>query len=193
MTSQSQRKRKEDTLPPTGVIDLPTKSGAGAYAHLKDVMGRFRTQSLFIEMKNEKYPAPFTLKDYDHKGALSMYRKYMEMADPTEYSTAIALLGGWRHWQLLASCDWFKPHIKRWRDELRVKFENDRYLEMKSVAETHKGTTQGIAATKWLADRYSSSVKPKRGRPSNAEKKTALQQETEESQLLAEEASRLGL
>ncbi|KKL61016.1 hypothetical protein LCGC14_2199550 [marine sediment metagenome] len=156
-------------------------------------MGRFRTQSLFVEMKNEKYPAPFTLKDYDHKGALSMYRKYMEMADPTEYSTAIALLGGWRHWQLLTQCDWFKPHIKRWRDELRVKFENDRYLEMKHVAETMGRTTQGIAATKWLADRYSTVTKPKRGRPSAAEKKTALQDETEEDRLLAEEATRLGL
>ncbi len=172
---------------------MPNKDGAGAYEHLKDVMGRFRTQSLFVEMKNDKYPAPFSLKDYDHRGSISMYRKYMELADPTEYSTAIALLGSWRHWQLLTTCEWFKPHIKRWRDELRVKFENDRYLEMKDVAQTHKGTPQGISATKWLAARYSSPVKSKRGRPSAAEKKTALQDETEESQLLAEEASRLGL
>ncbi len=190
MTTQSQPK---DERPLKGVTTLPTKTGAGAYAHLKDVMGRFRTQSLFVEMKNEKYPAPFTLKDYDHKGALSMYRKYMEMADPTEYSTAIALLGGWRHWQLLTQCDWFKPHIKRWRDELRVKFENDRYLEMKDVAESCKGTTQGISATKWLADRYSSPNKPKRGRPSAAEKKTALQEETEEEKLIAEEAERIAV
>lgn len=167
--------------------------GAAAYDHLKDSMGRFRTQSLFVEHKHDKYPAPFTLKDYDHNGGLSLYQRYMDTADPTEYSFAIAMFGSWRHWQVLTSTKWFAPTIKRWRDELSVKFESDRFQEMRDVAETCKGTPQGVQATKWLAERYSAVSKPQRGRPSKAEKASALKQETEEAKLLAEEAERLGL
>jgi len=175
---------------PKGTNSLPD---ADAYEALKDSMGRFRTQSLFVEMKHDKYPAPFTLKTYDHKGRMSMYRKYMEIGDPTEYSQAIGLLGSWKHWQLLCECAWFKPHINEWRDELKTKFESDRYREMSEVAETHKGTPQGVQATKWLAERYSKVEPPKRGRPSKAEKARKLKEMTEEDQLLNEEAERLGL
>jgi len=176
------------------VIDLNPPEGSAAYSHLKDKMGRLRTQSLFIEMKNPNYPAPFTLKDSDHKGAVSMYRKYMEIGDPTEYSTAIALLGGWRHWQVLTACEWFQPHISKWRSELQVKFESDRFQEMLEISSKQNGTPAGVAATKWLADRYSNQKNaPKRGRPSAAEKKAALKDESEEDRLLAEEAERMDL
>ena len=167
--------------------------GAVAYEDLKDVMGRFRTQSLFVENKLDKYPAPFTLKPYDHRGCISMYRKYMEIGDPTEYSQAIGLLGSWKHWQTLCAAPWFEPYITEWRDELKTKFESDRFREMSEVAETQKGTPQGVQATKWLAERYSKVESPKRGRPSKAEKKAALKQELEEDELLNEEAARLGL
>lgn len=181
------------TLPvPKGTNSLPD---ADAYASLKDSMGRPRTQSLFVEMKHDKYPAPFTLKPYDHRGRMSMYRKYMEIGDPTEYSQAIGLLGSWKHWNTLCASEWFKPYITEWRNELKTKFESDRYREMIKVAETCKGTPQGIQATKWLAERYSTdaATKPKRGRPSKAEKKAHLAQETAEDKQLLEEAERLGL
>jgi hypothetical protein len=170
-----------------------TKEGADAYDYLKDSMGRFRTQSLFVETKNEKYPAPFTLKDKEHKGALSMYRKYIEIGDPTEYTQAISLLGSWRHWEVLTSCAWFEPYISRWRAELKVKFESDRYQEMLEVSTSHKGTPQGTQATKWLADRYTTPTKSKRGRPSKEEKALHLKEASTEDQLLADEAERLGL
>ena len=175
---------------PTG-LNTKAKKGADAYEHLKDSQGRFRTQSLFYEMRSDKYPAPFTLKDKEHEGRMSMYEKYMEIGDPTEYRTAIALLGSWRHWQLLCSTQWFEPYISRWREELKVKFESDRYQEMIDTSINHAGTTVGIQATKWLADRYN--PKTKRGRPSKAEKVAALKEETGETKLLAEEAERLGL
>lgn len=122
-----------------------------------------------------------------------MYRKYMEIGDPTEYRIAVGLLGSWEHWSNLCECTWFKPYIEKWRNELAVKFESDRYQEMLDVAEKSKGTPQGVQATKWLAERYSTPTKPKRGRPSKAEKKAALKEATEEEQLLQEEANRLGL
>lgn len=122
-----------------------------------------------------------------------MYRKYMEIADPTEYSQAIALLGSWRHWEVLTACEWFQPYVERWRSELATKFESDRYHEMKDVAEKSKGTSAGIRATAWLAERYSPTEKPKRGRPSEDEKKARLKEEADEDKQLKEEAERLGL
>lgn len=179
------------------VTDINDQQDAGAaYTALKDTMGRFRTQSLFIEMRNPKYPSPFTLKDDDHKGATSMRMVYLDISDPTEYSTAIALLGpqGWRHWQILLQCEWFKPHVTRWRTELATKFESDRFQEMIAVAVGQNGTPAGVQATKWLADRYSSKgTAAKRGRPSKEEKANLLKEESAEDQLLAEEAERLGL
>ena len=179
------------TIPvPKGTNLLPD---ADAYAPLKDSLGRPRTQSLFVEYKHDKYPAPFTLKPYDHRGRMSMYRKYMEIGDPTEYSQAIGLLGSWEHWQTLCAAEWFKPFVEKWRAELKVKYESERYREMQEVADTCKGTPQGIQATRWLAERYSTPTAPKRGRPSKAEKKAALRRELEEDELLQEEALRLGL
>lgn len=122
-----------------------------------------------------------------------MYRLYMDAGDPTEYSQAIAMLGSWKHWQALTSSEWFQEIVNNWRDELKIKFESDRYREMKEVTETCKGTPQGVQATKWLAERYSCVEKPKRGRPSNAEKAKHLKQTSEEVSLLEEEAKRLGL
>ena len=183
------------SIAPTGLTDKEDnkKEGADAYEALKDSIGRFRTQSLFVEHLHPKYPAPFTLKDKPHKGRMSMYQKYMEIGDPTEYRTAIALLGTWRHWQVLTATDWFKPHVTRWRAELAVKLESDRFTEMLEVETSLKGTPTAIAATKWLADRYSTPIKPKRGRPSKTEKAKVLSDESQEDKLLLEEAERLGL
>lgn len=169
------------------------KDDAAAYETLKDSLGRFRTQSLFYESRHPKYPAPFTLKDYEHKGRMSMYQKYMEIGDPTEYRTAIALLGSWRHWQVLTSASWFQPHIERWRKELKIKFESDRYAEMLKIEESHTGTPMGLQATKWLAERYSDVPKKKRGRPTKAEVTANAKEESQEEKLLLEEAERLGL
>jgi hypothetical protein len=182
---------KSSSATPKKVADI--KDGADAYEHLKDSMGRFRTQSLFWEKRHTKYPAPFTLKDKDHKGRISMYRKYMEIGDPTEYRTALALLGSWRHWQALTSSDWFAEFIERWRAELQTKFESDRFQQMLDLEVSHKGTPLGAKATTWLAERYAQEKKPKRGRPSNAEKAKHLKTISEEDKLLNEEAQRLGL
>ena len=170
------------------VIEL---SGAEAFKSLKDTQGRFRTQSLFWEMRSDKYPAPFTLKNQAHKGRVSMYEKYMEYGDPTEYRFALAVLGSWRHWQALCSSQWFEPYISQWRAELKAKCESDRWAEMKEVAKNQAGTAQGVQATKWLAERYGGDKK--RGRPSKGEKTKVLKEELAEDALIKEEATRLGL
>ena len=159
------------------------------YEHLKDSMGRFRTLSLFVEHKLDSYPAPFTLKDYDHKGAMSMYLKYMEYSDPTEYSFALGMLGSWKHWELLTSSEWFSPYVTQWRKELKQKLAYERFKEMLEQAET-KGNIQ---ATKWLDEKYGLRPAPKRGRPSKAEKAAHLKEVEDEKALIREEAARLGI
>ena len=163
--------------------DKPT-----GYEHLKDSMGRFRTLSLFVEHKHDSYPAPFTLKDYNHKGAMSMYLKYMEYSDPTEYSFALGMLGSWKHWELLTSSEWFSPYVTQWRKELKQKLAYERFQEMLKAAD--KGN---IHASKWLDERFGVKPRSKRGRPSKAEKAAHLKEVADEKALIREEAERLGI
>jgi hypothetical protein len=174
---------KPEDAPKGALPDAPV-----GYENLKDSMGRFRTQSLFVEHKHDSYPAPFTLKEYNHRGAMSMYLKYMEYSDPTEYSVAIGLLGSWRHWKQLTSADWFEPYITQWRAELKNKLEYERFKEMHDLAT--RGNTR---ASIWLDDKYGTRKKPKRGRPSKHEKNKLLKEEAEDAALLKEEQERLGL
>lgn len=164
-------------------VEKPT-----GYENLKDSMGRFRTLSLFVEHKHDSYPAPFTLKDYDHKGALSMYLLYMEHSDPTEYSFAIGTLGSWKHWEALSTAEWFKPYVEQWRKELKQKLAFERFKEMYDAAQ--KGDLRG---TKWLDDKFGIRPAAKRGRPSKAEKKAYLKEVEDEKALIKEEAERLGI
>lgn len=160
----------------------------GGFAALKDAQGRFRTQSLFWESRHPDYPPVFTLKKYEHEGCVSMYQKYMEIADPTEYQVAIRLLGSWDHWCKLKDRPWFKDELEGWREELRIRLDSERYYEAKTKAEDGD-----LQATKWLATTYGEKAKPKRGRPSLAEKQAALKQSIEEERDLAEDAKIIGL
>jgi hypothetical protein len=157
---------------------------------LKDAQGRFRTQSLFIETPHESYPAYFTIKKYDfEKGGktyISMYRKYMEYADPTEYNFAQMVLGSWDHWLAMQRNAKFREHLVGWREELRIKIESARYHEMVKAAKQGKTT-----ASEWLAKRYGEGVK--RGRPSKAEKAAHLKRIEQDSEEVKEDVARLGL
>lgn len=159
----------------------------------KDTQGRFRTQSLFIEHKNDSYSTHFSLKKQDSQGHISLYRKYMEIADPTEYQVAIQLFGSYDHWQALCRSKWFMVHLTGWRLELKNRMESERFTEM-SVKAKDPGP-MGIQATKWLAERYGGSAKhtSKRGRPSNEEKAAHLIHSTREAEDTADDLKRLGM
>jgi len=167
------------------------------FDEMKDPMGRYRTESLFVERNTKlKYPSYFTLKRRDYKGHISMYRKYMEIADPTEYQVAIKLLGSWEHWLALNKSKWFKGEVAAWRAELKIKLESERYNEMIAVLENPSSTeTAKIQATKWLATRYGekSSTVTKRGRPSKEEVASLAKQLATEEDELSEDALRIGL
>lgn len=164
-------------------------------AKFKDTQGRYRTQSLFIETPHPEFPAFFTLKKLDKtKNGIrytSMYRLYMEIADPTEYQVALRLLGSWNHWEALQKAEWFRTHLQQWRAELKVRMESDRYFEMLDHGKA-KGA-QGIQATKWLAERYGSGETPKRGRPSDQEVTNERKRLAAVEDDLAADATRIGI
>lgn len=178
---------------PVGAED--TATGPGIFDSFKDSQGRYRTQSLFIETPHESYPAFFTTKKQDveknGKTYLSLYQKYMAIADPTEYQVAIQLFGSWDHWVALCRSKWFTDLLTGWREELKTKMESARYFEM--LNDVGKGTPQAIQATKWLAERYGDTKTIKRGRPSKAERALHLRQLTENSEAISEDAERIGL
>jgi hypothetical protein len=165
----------------------------GGFAALKDSQGRFRTQSLFWESRHPDMKPVFTMKKREHEGCISMYEKYMEIADPTEYQVAIRLLGSWDHWQKLCRLPWFKEMADEWRAELKIRMASDRYYEMAETARDHKGQPNGIQATKWLSEQYGEKPQSKRGRPSKAEKEAALKQAASDMQDLEDDALIIGL
>lgn len=110
------------------------------------------TKALFFEVAvDDKSNVMYTLKDKDHKGYPSLYRLYMDMADPLEINFAEAYLDGWEHWQMICDTVWFKPYIKRWRHELQLKLRAEALLRIRDIAkdETHRGS---LAANKILLD-----------------------------------------
>lgn len=183
---------KSITIP---VGDEQIASGPEIFDSFKDAQGRYRTQSLFIETPHKSYPAFFTTKKYDvtRNGTTyhSLYLKYMEIADPTEYQVALRLFGSWGHWEALCKSKWFKELLTDWRNELRVRMESDRYFEMSARAKDD--SVQGISATKWLADRYGEKSIAKRGRPSKQEKEAHLRRLAEDTAEESEDATRIGI
>lgn len=116
-----------------------------------DSMGRFRTQSLFLELQYNE-DAVFTLKDYDyvHNGKLyfSAKRLYLTYEDPTEYEYANEVFSGWNHWQKVRANKAIAKHINEWRSELEYKLRSRAVKEMIRLA-----NSGGYQAVKWLADR----------------------------------------
>lgn len=161
------------------------------FSPMKDKLGRFRTASLFWESRTGDYPCFFTLKPYDHKGCISLYRKYMEIGDPTEYRFALGCFGSWKHWQVLTKLQWFQPHHEEWKKELELKLISDQYDRMEDIAKTApKGSPSHIAAVKWLAE---FNQPKKRGRPSKAERAQLLKEERIAKTTVNEDAQLLGL
>ena len=183
------------STPVGGEEDAP--SGPEIFDAFKDTQGRFRTQSLFYETRHRSYPAFFTTKKRDivrdGRTYHSLYLKYMDISDPTEYQVAIRLFGSWEHWQAMNKAKWFTDLVTGWREELRTKLESARYFEMKDQIKSNPKSPQAIQATKWLAERYGEKEVVKRGRPSKAEKARHLKTLEENTAELDEDIERLGL
>ena len=134
----------------------------------KDVLNRWRTQSLFIDTQQqwnqEEYPPMYTLQSDDFEGYPSMRRLYLEENDPTEYSVAAKYFGGWEHWLHMKSLAWFEKHRTRWAEELEIKMQSE---AVHKLVELSKDSKSAMSATNAIINKV---WKEKtRGRPNKDE------------------------
>ena len=137
---------------------IPDKS------RFKDKMGRYLTQSLFLEYQWDTDTAVYTLTDEDKvfegKTFISLRKLYLEMMDPTEYQFACKYLWGWEHWQRIIENKMLYAYIERWQEELEVKIRAEAVKRMLSLE-------SNFNAVKWAADGH---WNVRRGRPTKAER-----------------------
>lgn len=132
----------------------------------RDEQNRYRTQSLFKEFYIKgKYPAVFTLKEFDDGELLSVRRLFLEYNDPTGYQFAIDVLGSYDHWLKLCSLKWFQAdYLNKWLHELEIKLKSEGLKKINSVAAGD--SAQAFNASKYLAEK---GWEPKKGRPTKAD------------------------
>lgn len=170
------------------------------FSDLKDAMGRYRTQSLFWELRMkddiDNYPPLFSLKDYDlEKDGItypSLKQKYMsyDHIPGFEYEFAMDVFGSWDHWNKLANdtIPAIKNVIREWRDELEIRLKAQ---AIKSLIQTSRmDDTKGFNAAKFLADK---GYAPQRGRPSKEEVEREKKIQAGVNKDLEADMERLGL
>jgi hypothetical protein len=118
---------------------------------MKDQLGRYITQSLFLEPNYNEEFAMYTFdgedKVYNGKTYPSLKKLYMELGDPIEYEFATTYLYDWNHWKRLCTNAIIMRHIEQWRDELELKLMSEGVRMMLDQAEDNQ------QAAKWLAER----------------------------------------
>ena len=169
------------------------------HASMKDEMGRFRTQSLFWELRygvDEKYPPIFTLKAEDIKRDgveyLSLKKVYMsyDHVPGLEYEFAMDVFNSWDHWQKLCNdtIPGIKDEIKAWRDELDIK---NKALGIKALMNAARDNdAKAVNAAKYLTEKGYIS---KRGRPSAEEVEREKKQAVGLNKELDKDIERLGI
>jgi len=142
----------------------------------KNDSGTWYTKALFYETTlADKSTVVFTLKDDDHMGFPSLYRLYMECADPTGYMCATTHLGGWEHWLKLKECDWFREKLERWNEELEVMLRANALARLVKESK-NSGSKNYVEINKLLLNRgwvLSDEGKRKRGAPTKQDIKDA--------------------
>ena len=125
---------------------------------MADLTNKFRnpinnsryTKSLFLEESYEdRSNVLYTLKDFDHDGYPSLYRKYLLLGDLTEIEFARTYFESWEHWQMVAEASWFKPYIARWREEVTLAAQAQALSAIKEIASDKKNKDH-FAANKIL-------------------------------------------
>jgi hypothetical protein len=151
------------------------------------------TQSLFLEQSyHDKSQVLYSLKDHDNNGYPSLFRLYMEMEDETEYEFATRYFDNFPHWEQIAALSWMKPHVERWRRELRLKIAARALRKLKEHAEHGEGR-EALASAKYLLEKgwEPKTAANKRGRPSKDEVKQEVQRQAQVEKELGDDLSRI--
>lgn len=153
-------------------------------AKLVDATGQMLTTGLFEETQRKHgSSAPPVFK-------LSEWRKvYVEIADPTEYTAAMELIGSWEHWLALRANPILSRIFDEWLQEVEVKLRSLGVRELMKVA-AKTGSPGASAAARWLAEGgyvEDKRMRTKEGRKREEQVKQGVKDRT------AADAARLGL
>lgn len=183
----------------------------------KDIQGKWRTISLFVETFDQfktdgdgdanysKYTPIFTLREhpynvppssmfygrYETNLIPSIRETYLDFNDPTEYQFATTVFHSTYHWKHLCGLVWFKPYVEEWRRTLAQKL---RGLGISKMVEVTGGSDPKFAlmAGKWLAEGKFAEPELK-GRPSKKEVAVELKLETGIERIYEDDAKRIGI
>lgn len=156
-------------------------------AKFRDPQGRLLYSKLFFErtVPETRGKALYTLKDQDHEGCLSLYQKYLEVSDPTEYRFAAEYFESYEHWVTLTKQDWFQPYLERFRRDLETKIRSHALKAI--MIESRAGGKNSFLANKYLLEKgWIEKEKNQKGRPSDIDIKNAAK-DLAEDQKKAEE------
>jgi hypothetical protein len=149
------------------------------YSTIKDKVvdsyGRRVVLSLFSEFSRGDYTPLWSLRK-DWK------QVYVDIADPTEYETAMCLIGNWEHYSLIRNHPKIKPIMDEWAEEVSIKLKSAAFRKLEKLSTTPNGT----AAAKYLSEGHFYG-KGKKEKQWNGEK------QKEVSDRINEDMERLGL
>jgi hypothetical protein len=149
----------------------------------KNPSGGFYLQALFYETCfGDKATVVYTLKNHDHAGYPSLYLRYMEADDLTEYKFATENLDGWDHWKRLCKAPFFKEYVQAWREELEVRTKSRALANL--IKDASSGSKSAAGSSRYIVEYQGSSKKHGRGRPSK-------DQIAQEAQKIANESTRV--
>lgn len=156
----------------------------------RDTNGRRLYKKLFFETTlggEAKDKVLYTLKDQDHEGFPSLYRLYMQEADPTEYIFATKYFDSYDHWKGMTTRPWFKEIVARWREELDVKIRADALKRI--IAESKSASKNSFVANKYLLEK--GWISQGKGRPSKEQVQAAVKEEAEKAKVLDDDFLRV--
>lgn len=164
----------------------------------KNSNGQLYTKRLFYETTfglNDRSSVIYTLKDEDYTvdgfTYISLYKKYLEMEDLTEFDFATAYFDSYEHFRILCQAEWFFDHVKRWRRELALKLKAKVLHNIKATSQDPQNKNYFEANKLILSHLSEEKEKPKRGRPGKAEIDRAVKERADEELALADDHKRV--
>ena len=165
-------------------------------SELKERQGKFYTRQLLweewvnMEIVNRVIDPKFSLYS-DKEGLINFGRAYVESEDPTGYTVANELLGGYRHWTILMQSPWFQTAKKIWDEELDARLVAKGLVRLKDLLENGAPAQQAVAA-KYFADKeYRKDKTTSRGRPTKAQVSEEARKAAEINSQVADDLKRI--
>lgn len=119
----------------------------------RDEWGRLLYSKLFYErtVPATRGKVLYTLKDQDHEGYQSLYLRYLDSNDPTEYAFATEYFESYEHWLTLTGQAWFKPFLERFRLDLETRIRSKALKAI--IVESKSGSKNAFVANKYLLEK----------------------------------------